>query len=62
MVNPTLSFPEIESSLSRLHTIVFGPGLGRDVSRLTSLLNDVLYLILKTPQLGLVIDAVSFTI
>lgn len=55
-----LPFSEIESSLSSLHAIVFGPGLGRDTDTLVPLLTNLINLIDKKPNLCLVIDAVCF--
>lgn len=58
IVHPTQDFERIESTLGRLDALVFGPGIGREKTRLVPLLERVLQYVRQTPKLCLVIDAV----
>uniref|UniRef100_A0A915D7Z4 ATP-dependent NAD(P)H-hydrate dehydratase n=1 Tax=Ditylenchus dipsaci TaxID=166011 RepID=A0A915D7Z4_9BILA len=57
MVNPTLDFQQIETTLGRLDVVVFGPGIGRNKQMLVPLLEKVLEYVHETPNICLVIDA-----
>ncbi|KAH7730548.1 YjeF [Aphelenchoides avenae] len=57
IVHPTLDFARIEPNMSRLDALVFGPGIGREKSKLVPLLENVLEYVRRTPKLCLIIDA-----
>lgn len=50
----------MNKTLQRVHSLVFGPGCGRDKENLVPLFQDILKFVNDNSTVSLVVDAVSF--
>lgn len=59
IVIPTLKFDLMQKTFQRVHSLVFGPGCGRNLDSLVPLFKQILKFVNATPEICLVVDAVS---